>query len=226
MPSISELNDAAHGFSHKAFISYSHAADGRLAPALQAALQGFARPWYRLRSMRVFRDETSLSNTPELWPKIEQALDESEYLVLLASPVAAQSIWVKKEVDYWLKNRDAEKLLIVLTSGELTWDGESSDFDWSKTTALPRDVNYPFASEPRYTDFRAFTSADRLSVRNPQFRNAVADVASTLLGRDKDELIGEDIGRHRPDHAYRFLGRVRVGSTWHYRHIRRDRRLQ
>ena len=33
------------------FISYSHAADGRLAPALQKALQKLAKPWFRRRSL-------------------------------------------------------------------------------------------------------------------------------------------------------------------------------
>ena len=76
---------------YKAFMSYSHAADGNLAPAVQSALHRFARPWYKLRSLRVFRDKTSLSATPELWPTIERALTESEYFLLFASPEAAQS---------------------------------------------------------------------------------------------------------------------------------------
>ncbi|MDQ3698882.1 MAG: hypothetical protein M3373_12810 [Gemmatimonadota bacterium] len=41
---------------YDAFISYSHALDGTLAPALQSALHRFAKPWYRLRARRVFRD--------------------------------------------------------------------------------------------------------------------------------------------------------------------------
>lgn len=48
------------------FISYSHAADGRLAPALQSGLQQLARPWWKLRSLRIFRDETGLSVNPHL----------------------------------------------------------------------------------------------------------------------------------------------------------------
>jgi len=47
--------------TYKAFISYSHVADGKLAPALQSALHHFAKPWYRLPAMRVFRDKTTLS---------------------------------------------------------------------------------------------------------------------------------------------------------------------
>ena len=60
--------------AYDAFVSYSHAADGRLAPALQRGLQSLAKPWYRRRALRVFRDETSLSASPELrfsappWP--------------------------------------------------------------------------------------------------------------------------------------------------------------
>jgi hypothetical protein len=61
--------------------------------------------WYRRRALRVFRDDTSLSATPHLWPTIEQALGESRFLILLASPEAAASQWVNKEVDWWLAHR-------------------------------------------------------------------------------------------------------------------------
>jgi hypothetical protein len=64
--------------TYKAFISYSHAADGQLAPAIQSALQSFAKPWYKLRAIVVFRDKTTLAMTPKLWPSIQAALDESE----------------------------------------------------------------------------------------------------------------------------------------------------
>ena len=50
--------------TYKGFVSYSHAADGQLAPVLQSALHRFAKPWYRLRALHVFRDETNLSVNP------------------------------------------------------------------------------------------------------------------------------------------------------------------
>ena len=40
---------------------------------------------------RVFRDQTDLGVSPDLWPSVEQALSESEYLILLASLNAAES---------------------------------------------------------------------------------------------------------------------------------------
>jgi hypothetical protein len=84
---------------YQAFVSYSHHSDDRLAASLQSSLSRFAKPWYRLRSMRIFRDETSLSANPALWHSIEQALGESDYFLLLACPLSAQSGWVQQEVN-------------------------------------------------------------------------------------------------------------------------------
>jgi hypothetical protein len=110
------------GGAFDAFVSYSRAIDGRLAPALQSALQRFAKPWYRMRAKRIFRDDASLSANPGLWSSIEQALEASEFFILLASTDAAASRWVTREVSCWLQNASAERLLIVLTDGDLVWD--------------------------------------------------------------------------------------------------------
>ncbi len=59
---------------YKAFVSYSHESDARLATSLQSSLSRFAKPWYRLRTMRIFQDKSSLSANPSLWNSIEQAL--------------------------------------------------------------------------------------------------------------------------------------------------------
>src|SRR5688572_21233130 len=135
---------------YTAFISYSHTADRNIAPALQTALHRFARPWHRLHAVRVFRDQTNLSLNPELWPSIQQALRNSEYFLLLASPQAALSKWVQREVGYWLtKDANAsKKLFIILTDGELTWNDACSDFDWNQTTSLPSALSNTFSEEP------------------------------------------------------------------------------
>jgi hypothetical protein len=41
------------------FISYSHAADDLLAPRLQSGFQRFAKPWWKRRAVRIFRDESA-----------------------------------------------------------------------------------------------------------------------------------------------------------------------
>src|SRR5262245_34418986 len=92
---------------YAAFLVYSRAVDGRLAPALGDALQQFAKPWYRPRALRVFRDSASLAANPGLWSSIVAALEQSEYFILLASPEAAASQWVNREVEYWLTHKPA-----------------------------------------------------------------------------------------------------------------------
>jgi hypothetical protein len=95
---------------YKTFISYSHAADGRLAASFQKALQPFAKRWHQIRAFRIFRDITRLSATPALWSMIQNALDQAEYFILLASPAAAQSHWLDRELEYWLTHRSAETM--------------------------------------------------------------------------------------------------------------------
>lgn len=183
--------------SYNAFISYSHAADGKLAPAMQSALQALAKPWYRRSKIRIFRDQTSLSANPALWSSIEKALTESEYFLVMASPEAAQSKWVRKEIDWWLSNRTVERMLILLTDGELAWDETINDFDWNQTTALSENLRGQYKNEPLYVDLRWAKKENQLSLRHSQFRAAVLDLAAPLHGQPKDELDGEDVRQYR-----------------------------
>jgi WD40 repeat protein len=179
------------------FISYSHAADGRLGPAIQRGLRGFAKPWYRLNALRVFRDQTSLAATPALWSRIETALAASRFFILLASPAAAQSHWVDREVAFWLAQQRRDNLLIALTEGEITWDDDANAFDPQRTTALPPSLQNAFASEPLWVDVRFARTELDVSIRQPAFRDAIADLAAPMHGRSKDDLIGEDVTQHR-----------------------------
>ena len=182
---------------YDAFISYSHSADGRLAPALQTGLQRFARPWYRRHAVRVFRDETGLAVNPHLWASIQTALDNSRYFVLLASPDAAASPWVQREIKHWLATKPSSTFLPVLTDGTLLWDEERGDFDPNASTALPAALRGVFDDEPRHLDLRWAHEETELDLRHSRFRSQVAEIAAPLHGKAKDELEGEDIRLHR-----------------------------
>ena len=62
---------------YDAFISYSHVASGHVARAIQNGLQHLAKPFYKLRAIRVFRDETDLSAASDLGNEIREALEIS-----------------------------------------------------------------------------------------------------------------------------------------------------
>ncbi len=192
-PRISAPRPGAREYD--AFVSYSHAADGRLAPALQRGLQSLAKPWYRRRALRVFRDQTSLSASPELWSAIEESLSQSRFFVLLASPEAAASRWVDQEVRWWRENRGHDTVLIVLTDGELDWDDDRGDF--TAASPIPPGLRDWFPQEPLWVDLRWARDEQDVSMRNPRFRDSVAELAAPIRGVPKDELIGEDISQHR-----------------------------
>ncbi len=184
-------------FRYRAFVSYHHESDARLAASLQESLSRIAKPWYRLRTMRIFLDKTSLSANPALWPTIEEALGQTEYFLLLASPASANSTWVQQEVHWWLQNRTANKLIICLADGEIFWDDRTGDFDWKKTNAVTSNLKGAFSSEPLYADFRGAKTANRYADSDPAYRDPLLDVAAPLMGRAKDDLDGEDIRAHR-----------------------------
>ena len=190
--------------TYHAFISYSHASERQFARILQLTLQRFANPWHRRRAVRIFRDESDLAADRGLWPRIQSAMDASAYCLLLASPEAAASEWVAKEVDYWCQTKGMEKLLIVLVAGEIAWDAASNDFDWEQTTSLPICLQQRFAQEPIHVDFRGFRRRTAMRyLRGPRaallhrFPSELASLAAPLRGQEKAELYADDLQQQR-----------------------------
>ena len=184
--------------SYSAFISYSHEADSTIAAALQSALHRFAKPWYKLRALHIFRDQTNLAVNPALWSSIREALDQSSFFILLASPESAGSPWVAKEAEYWAARNGTSHILIVLTGGALAWDQSAAAFTSQSTNALPLGLFHSFSEEPLFLDLRwARDRNARLRLREPRFHEAILQLASTLHNRPKDELDGADIRTQR-----------------------------
>ena len=184
---------------YDAFISYSHRLDAAITARLQAELQRFAKPWYRMRALHVFRDQTSLAASPHLWTTIEEALADSSWLILMASPESARSGWVSREISWWRVHRPMNHLLIAVTEGELVWDEAAGDLDWAVTTALSKEaLGHGFSEEPRWVDLRwARDQEDSLRSADPRLQDAVADLAAAIRDSASDSLIGEHIQHRR-----------------------------
>jgi hypothetical protein len=182
---------------YNAFISYSHTADEKFAPALQDALQKFAKPWYKKRNLEIFRDESSLSASPHLWKNIVKALDNAEYLIILASAASEKSKWVNKEVAYWLENKSIDNILIALTEGELEWDEQNNCFLKPANNSLPPALDDKFDSEPFYIDLRESKKEVDLSLDNPIFKKEILKLAAKLHGKQPNDLASEEVLVHR-----------------------------
>lgn len=180
------------------FVSYSHAADGRLAPRLCRGLERLPLPKRVLgRSrLRMFRDDTSLATSPTLSAELEAALRESDFFLLMASPESAESPWAKRELDVWLVDRSIAKVLIILTGGDIVWNEDTGDFDWTRTTALPDIMRGRYRNEPFIVDLRWIQTDMHLSTEHPRFADAVATIAAVMTALPKD-LLAERIVRRQ-----------------------------
>jgi hypothetical protein len=136
---------------YDAFLSYSHV-DVLKAAAVHRALERFAKRWYQRRALTLFRDAQDLSASGALWLPIQSALEQARFLVLLCSPHSAASAWVAKEVDWWLANRPADRMLLVLCDGTASWNDSVSDFEWGTSNAVSPVLSGKYKQEPVWVD--------------------------------------------------------------------------
>ena len=98
---------------YRAYISYSHK-DEAWAAWLHRALESYRVPRHLVgtktsvgevpaRIRPVFRDRDDLSSATDLEGTVKQALADSENLIVVCSPDAATSHWVKEEILSLLK---------------------------------------------------------------------------------------------------------------------------
>jgi hypothetical protein len=194
--------DAPH---YDAFISYSQHLDRDVATVFQRGMENFGRPWYRPVRLRVFRDMTHLAASPDLQGDIERALARSRWLVVMASPLAAASPWVRAEIDWWVANKPGTRVLLAWTDGQLEWDREAQDFDWSRTDALPREQMRKLLAVapgcPRWVDLRwlraQIDERGSVPVNDPRLLADVAEFVAPVQGRSKADLIGHHLRLRR-----------------------------
>ena len=177
---------------YDAFIAYSHQHDRVLGPVLKTDLERFAKPWYRIRALRIFIDTANLAANPALWASIEEGLKSSRWFILLASADAGRSAWVNREVQWWLDHRSLDRLLVVGTSPGLAWDEQ--ECDWAADTPVPPALRGVFPDEPLWVDL----SEMRLDSGKPMIpADRVAALAAPIRGLPTDVLAGEYVRQHR-----------------------------
>ena len=110
---------------YAAFISYRHVDPDRgWAIWLHRALEGYRTPsalvtgGVRRRVGRVFRDEEELAASSDLSAEIEQALDDSAYLIVVSSPRTPASQWVNAEIAHFQETGRGDRVLALLIEGQ------------------------------------------------------------------------------------------------------------
>ena len=174
---------------YNAFISYRHAdIDSKIAAHVQKQLEHFHVPHKLKKKLkhekitRIFRDKDELPITSDLTETITNALEKAEYLIVICSTNTKESMWVKREINTFLKTHTTDKVLTVLCDGEpydvIPEEILSTEKEYIDENGLPHTVRVPI--EPLSCDYRLPKStADK---------EELPRLASALLGCSYDEL--------------------------------------
>lgn len=119
---------ATPAFRYRAFISYSHQ-DKFWATWLHKALEAYVIPRRLVgqttavgvtpaRLAPVFRDRDELASATDLGHKVNEALAQSECLVVVCSPRSAASQWVNQEVLAFKQIGRSERIFCLIVDGE------------------------------------------------------------------------------------------------------------
>ena len=191
---------------YSAFISYKHAEqDSAVAAEVQRRLERFHVPKEiekktgKKKIGSIFRDREELPITSDLNQTISDALNHSEYLIVICSTRTKESYWVPREIDYFLQTHSKDRVLTVLVDGE--------PFDVIPEVLLTDTVSRtaPDGTEYFETRKREPLSGDfRNGIRRSR-KTEIPRLAAALLGCSYDELVMRE-------HQYRRRRRTLIFS--------------
>jgi hypothetical protein len=197
-------------YKYKAFISYRRTGrDSIAAEVLQQMLEQYVIPEDNRTGRRkklgsIFRDKTHIDGDPNLRQIIYNALDSSEYLIVICSREIMDPThpWVMEEIRYFLnKHPDSRnKILTVLVGDEP--DRAIPDILWSRNILPDGTANIEL---PNYLDIRGKSVSQMRNLLRDQF----VKLCATLLSCNPDALARREEKRRRKQ-IYRWMGGITV----------------
>lgn len=181
---------------YDAFISYRHCElDKFVAENLHKQLEAFKIPKTLIKAgktngktkiERVFRDRDELPLASNLADPITQALQSSDYLIVICSPRLLESKWCLKEIETFISMHGRNHVLAVLIEGEpadsfpdiLRFD-EREITDANGTTHIEK-----IEVEPLAADVRGKDKAEVLK----QIKNELMRLVAPMLDCNYDDL--------------------------------------
>jgi len=122
------IPDMVDSRRYRAFMSYSHS-DAAVATRLHRSLENYRVP-KRLRGTPgefgpvperlspIFRDREELASSADLSKRVQDALGESDAMIVICSPQAARSHWVNEEVLSFKRLGGGQRIYCVIVAGE------------------------------------------------------------------------------------------------------------
>lgn len=188
-----------------AFISYSHA-DSKWGKWLHKQLETFPVPRALVgkktergydvpkRLMPIFRDREELPGSATLKDNIQEALEQSRYLVVICSPRSAASIWVNEEVLTFKAMGRSDRVLCLIVDGE---PNATDKPGCGLLECFPPAVRHAVNPDRSLSQQREEPIAADARPGKDGKVDALLKLASGLLGVGFDELKQRDARRRR-----------------------------
>jgi WD40 repeat protein len=169
---------------YDAFISYRHKdLDAAVARQLHRQLETYRIPAYirqktgKRKMGKLFRDRDELPLMADLGEGIRQALEQSDWLIVVCTPDLPLSKWCVAEIDYFIEMGRRERILTVLASGE-------PEESFPEQLRFVSEGGVTVEREPLAADVRAGTLSGTLKkIRREKLR-----LLAPMLGVGYDDL--------------------------------------
>ncbi|MDP3386342.1 MAG: TIR domain-containing protein [Eubacteriales bacterium] len=177
-----ENNTIQQSYIYDAFISYRHTnPDILIAEKLHKLLETYKTPSHLIKQgkksglSRVFRDKEELPTSSDLNSDIEDALQQSRFLIVICSPRTPKSKWVNSEISRFKELHGSGRILAILIEGEPDESFPQELFGMSKENKV---------TEPLAADIRAENTHRSLK----KLKTEKLRILAPILGCKYDEL--------------------------------------
>jgi tetratricopeptide (TPR) repeat protein len=212
---------------YRAFISYSWS-DKDWAAWLHRALETFNTPRALIgkqtplgpvpaRLFPIFKDREEEAAGHGITAAIEAAMGASDFLIVLCSRRSARSTWVNREIAWFKRHRDPQRILAVVVDGE---PGASLVPGREADECFPNALLYKIGDDLLPTgDAEDYPLAADARPEGDGKRGAKLKVAAAMLGVGLDDLVRRDARRRTIQRRFvtggaLTLAAVMTGLAW------------
>lgn len=201
-------------YKYFSFISYSHQ-DKIWGDWLHHALETYKVPKALIgtpgrdgpiakRVYPVFRDREELPTAIDLGDQINQALEDSAYLVVICSPRSAKSLWVNEEIKAFKRLGKEDRILAIIVDGEPNGRDKPG---YEDQECFPEALKYKIGDDGELTSERTEPIAADARPDKDGKSNAKLKLLAGLLGVKFDALKQRERSRKRKQLiTYVFIG--------------------
>ncbi|UTW45254.1 TIR domain-containing protein [bacterium SCSIO 12696] len=192
----------AHNYLYRAFISYRHTdADRKWAKWLMHSLETYRTPKTLIkkgiaqRVGRLFRDDDEIPASSDLGSQLEEALRNSEFLLVICSPNTPSSHWVRREITLFQEMGRGDRIIPLLVEGEPedSFPSELLQTVRTRTLADGTEERYTEKMEPLAADVRPRSDEKHKATRH----RALIRILAVLLKCHFDDLEQREQVRQR-----------------------------